>query len=277
MKTDAILKADLLDIIFENKNKMYGAYTLRKFYSNRLYKAMAATLSLVLLLCSFTFIHSKKVDPPLSYKDSVFTIRAINNDIPKKEIPIEKKQKPIAEKLIKPINTDAFTHPIIVNKQNVAAIKELRSTAFIGTRDIFTTAPTAAPIKENIPIKMGKDTAAIAAIIKPIIDKETPTNFAEIMPSFPGGEEALINFLQRNLSNPKDLNEGETVLVKIKFVVGFDGKLKSFETVQDGGTAFNNEVIRVLKKMPAWNAGKTKGENVSVYFTLPVRFTANAE
>ena len=58
----------------------------------------------------------------------------------------------------------------------------------------------------------------------------------------------------------------------MKFVVDYTGKLKSFVTVQDGGQAYNNEVVRVLKKMPDWVPGKTKGENVSVYYVIPVRF-----
>jgi periplasmic protein TonB len=87
--------------------------------------------------------------------------------------------------------------------------------------------------------------------------------------------EALRNFLQKNLQNPEDIEEGGMVSVKIKFVVGYDGTLKSFETVEDGGAAFNNEVIRVLKKMKPWNPGKTRGENVSVYYTIPVKFTTS--
>jgi len=62
------------------------------------------------------------------------------------------------------------------------------------------------------------------------------------------------------------------IAVKIKVVVGYDGKLKIFELVQDGGIEFNNEVIRVLKKMPAWLPGKSRGQNVSVYYTIPVKF-----
>ena len=54
--------------------------------------------------------------------------------------------------------------------------------------------------------------------------------------------------------------------------MGYDGKLKSFTTVQDGGEEFNKEVIRVLKKMPEWEPGKTKGQNVSVYYVIPVKF-----
>ena len=61
MKTDAILKADILDIIFENKNKMYGAYALRKFYNNRLYKALGIMMGLVALHCLFSFMVKEKV------------------------------------------------------------------------------------------------------------------------------------------------------------------------------------------------------------------------
>jgi periplasmic protein TonB len=67
------------------------------------------------------------------------------------------------------------------------------------------------------------------------------------------------------------------VSVKVKFIVGYDGQLKGFETIEDGGVAFNNEVIRVLKKMPNWIPGKISGENVSVFYTVPVKFMTSAE
>ena len=108
----------------------------------------------------------------------------------------------------------------------------------------------------------------------PPIDKNKPSDFAEVMPVYPGGNEALRKFLERNLKTPESAESGQTISVKMRFVVGFDGTLKSFETIQDGGAEYNNEVIRVLKKMPQWIPGKTKGENVSVYFTIPVKFTA---
>ena len=53
-----------------------------------------------------------------------------------------------------------------------------------------------------------------------------------------------------------------------------DGKLKGFEVIEDGGAVFNKEVIRVLKKMPQWIPGKAEGENVSVYYTIPVKFVS---
>jgi len=83
----------------------------------------------------------------------------------------------------------------------------------------------------------------------------------------------LINFLKKNLRTPEDINEGD-VSVKVQFVVNYDGMLKSFTVIQSGGNTFDNEVIRVLKKMPAWIPGKSSGENVSVYYVVPVKFTS---
>jgi protein TonB len=109
---------------------------------------------------------------------------------------------------------------------------------------------------------------------EPIVDINIPTDNPDIMPSYPGGMDALRKFLQRHLTNPKEMEEGEVVSVKVKFVVGYDGKLQSFITVQDGGEEFNKEVVRVLKKMPNWEPGKSNGQNVAVYYTIPVKFVS---
>ena len=110
---------------------------------------------------------------------------------------------------------------------------------------------------------------------KPIIDPSIPVSNPDVMPSFPGGMEALKKFLEKNLKNPTEMNAEETITVRVKFIVGYDGMLKGFEVMQDGGEEFNQEVIRVLKKMPAWNPGKAHGENVSVMYSLPVVFMVN--
>jgi protein TonB len=123
----------------------------------------------------------------------------------------------------------------------------------------------------NDPVKPGEGTEPVKSKA-PATDRTRPVYFAEVMPEFPGGNAALRDFLQKNLRSPQDLESGEEVEVRVSFVVGYDGKLQSFVTLQDGGEAFNNEVIRVLRKMPDWKPGRANGENVSVYFTLPVKF-----
>jgi protein TonB len=82
----------------------------------------------------------------------------------------------------------------------------------------------------------------------------------------------LTKFLEKNLINPTDMEPGDIIAVNVKFVVGYDGKLQQFTVVKDGGDIFNNEVIRVLKKMPQWIPGKSNGQNVAVYFTIPIKF-----
>jgi protein TonB len=94
----------------------------------------------------------------------------------------------------------------------------------------------------------------------------------DVAPSYPGGMEAFRKFMEKNLHTPDELESGEIVTVRVRFVVDYTGKLQSFVPVLDGGEVYNKEVIRVLKKMPDWIPGKAKGENVPVYYIIPVKF-----
>lgn len=271
MKTELILKSDLLDIIFENRNKEYGAYNLRKFYDSRLMKSLTAMLGIVILLSAFTFLPGKKNKAEkLEYITTSGNIHQANKEPEVKD----KKEIKKTTTNTKPANTRIW----------VSNIKITPDTANVDMLDEITDNVKISNVTNKIPENGdpglllpaggeggdGSKPETITTI--PEIDKNIPLNTAEIMPSFPGGMDALIKFLKRNLSNPRDLEEGETVSVKMRFVVGYDGKLKSFETVEDGGEEFNKEVIRVLKKMPDWIPGKSHGQNVSVYYTIPVKF-----
>jgi periplasmic protein TonB len=268
MKTDAILKADVLDIIFENRNKSYGAYTLRKFYKNRLYKALGAMFGFVITLCALSFITKDKAVLITHEFTSEPGLTAPPKDPKQPEKPKEFKE-PI-QAAAKPVRSINFTIPVITSKPNVAVI-----TTFEPGVQISNVQNLTGSSEPKVLVKPTNGLDSFSTPEPPVkpIDKITPSDFAEVMPSYPGGMEALRNFLQKNLQNPEEIEEGGIVSVKIKFVVGYDGTLKSFETVEDGGAAFNNEVIRVLKKMKPWTPGKTKGENVSVYYTIPVKFT----
>ncbi len=273
MKTDAILKADILDIIFENKNKMYGAYALRKFYNNRLYKALGIMMGLVALLCLFSFMVKEKVlINAIVYEDS--TSLAPPPSDPKKPEPPKIKAPAIAATAAKiNIPTQDFRKVVLTNEPVKTILTELKDGIQFDVKDNIGDPKKDLIITKPLP-KTDSVGLAIVEPVKPIVDKDTPNEIAEVMPKYPGGMEELRKFLQKNLSNPSDIDEGETVSVKVRFVVGYDGKLKSFETIEDGGDAFNKEVIRVLKKMPQWIPGKSKGETVSVYYTIPVKFTS---
>jgi periplasmic protein TonB len=270
MKTELILKSDVLDILFDNRNKAYGAYNLRKFYDNRLMKSLGVMLGVVVVLSAFTFIPKKKVVA----KDGMYETIICHLGDPQKE-KIKEIEKPKTNKPPKQkAPTQIWTKPVIVDsKEPVKTLAALSDSVVIASTTTLGE-PGNRPIIIQ-PAGSGDGGPGVTPEpAKPPVDIKTPIYSPEIMPAYPGGMEALRKFLQRNLTNPKEMEEGEEVSVKVKFVVDYDGNLKSFVTVQDGGEEFNKEVIRVLNKMPNWIPGKSNGQNVSVYYTIPVKFTA---
>lgn len=272
MKTEAILQSDILDIIFEHRNKDYGAYPLRKFYNNRLYKSLGGVFVLVLVLCLVIFFRPKE-KPMISgvwiNEDPAFREPPKHEPVPDKPKEPLQPQKPMVAKA--PAPTQIFTTVQIVPNPVVTTSISTLDSSEIGNHTVKMPGNTAVPITAKTP-ETGGGGGSVTTTSP--IDKVTPIFSPEIMPEFPGGADALRKFLEKNLQTPQELDPGQTVSVKIKFVVGFDGKLKSFEAAEDAGSVYNNEVIRVLKKMPQWNPGKTHGENVSVYYVLPVKFVA---
>ena len=94
------------------------------------------------------------------------------------------------------------------------------------------------------------------------------------MPQLPGGMEAFIKFLKKNLREPSDLEEAQKLVVVAKFVVDAQGNIVDINIAKNGRDDLDAEVLRVIRKMPKWKPGMQNGRNVSVYFNLPVTFVA---
>jgi TonB family protein len=107
------------------------------------------------------------------------------------------------------------------------------------------------------------------------VEKEEVFRFVEVMPEFPGGMDALMKYIQRNIAYPefeKDQNIQGTVVAE--FIVTTEGTLENIRIIRPvkNSKYFNAEVIRVIKKMPNWKPGTQSGEPVKVRFNLPVTF-----
>jgi protein TonB len=109
-------------------------------------------------------------------------------------------------------------------------------------------------------------------------EEKPPTEvIPDKQPQFPGGIQAWQAFLSKHLHAPQDLEEGEKRTVLIRFHVAADGSIADFQVLQSAGSVFDNEVIRVLKKMPKWTPASKAGQPVSVSFTQPVTFVGIEE
>ena len=267
MNKELLLKSDVLDIIFEHRNKAYGAYDLRKYYDQRMQKAIGIMLGFAAILSAFSFLPEKAVEENPYHT----VLTSFANPKPKEKLPDIKPKM----KVVPPGNSTPASVPLVpVIVTNIdSSVKVIDYTLPVGTSGSNPgNNPNQTGSSTVTPVGNGNDFSGNTEPVKIKVDKNIPLDHPEVMPAFPGGWDALKKFLERNLQNPRDMEEGEMVSVKIRFVVGYDGKLQRFEIAQDGGMEFNKEVIRVLKKMPEWIPGKTNGENVSVYYTIPVKF-----
>ena len=183
--------------------------------------------------------------------------------------PILPPARPMAAK---PRPTQAFTTLLIVKDHQapppLATVEDLRESAV----DLKTS--TGEP-GEGYPESNGVTGAAASTEKDSAKDNPEVYDHTEVMPEFPGGEEALKLFLQRNLRMPENsLESGSRVKVTARFVVGPDGKVRDIEILRSGDEVFNREVRRVILKMPDWKPGMQHNRHVAVHFILPVNFVA---
>jgi periplasmic protein TonB len=262
MDSKTILKSNILDIIFDNRNKAYGAYVLRKDYNSHVVKSLLIMFSIVLVLAVLQAFK----------RDSVQILPIVPKivDVITQPQPIWE-QKPLAAQTSRGSNSS--THPPVILNDPLVPDKpndpqpnnSNNNTGPAGPSTPADSTGVAVPVTPVDPVKP---------------DPITPTGpygFVEVMPEYPGGMNALIKFLKRNLKTPQDMDENQVADVRVKFVVNTDGSLTGFEVTQTGGEDFDKEVLRVLNKMPKWIPGKTHGENVRVYYTVPVKFTASGD
>lgn len=266
MNSNSILNSNLLDIIFDNRNKEYGAYVLRRDYNKRGFKSLLTTVALVATFVVLQMQKSKTENP------QVIPLLINDPNLSKPPVFIPKA----------PVIAAATPHTKVSTVSNLPPI-------IVEDVKVLTQAPTNLQLLNSTPGDL-KDGALNDDLPGPLLDKSStgssevlPHNIKhkdeieispEIAPQYPGGINEFINFLKRNLKSPEDLEEEAAITVKVKFIVSLTGDLIGFTVVETGGKAFDNEVIRVLKGMPKWLPGKTNGENVSSYYTIPVKFTS---
>lgn len=275
MDSAKILKTDFLDILFEDRNKNYGAYELRKYYDKRVRNSILITASIALLIVGsyLIYMNIKASAPETTKKPIVEDIKLEDVKLPDDpKTPPPPPPPPAPPPPVKP--SVQFTPPVIKKDEEVKAEEEPPKIEEIKEKAVSTKTVEGDPngIDPGL-ISDSKGTGVVEAPPPP--PKEEIFTFVEQPPTFPGGDAALAKYLNNNIRYPHLATEnGISGTVFVSFVVDSEGAIKDVKTVGAAkGGGLEDEAIRVVKKMPKWKPGKQNGRQVSVQFNLPIRFT----
>ena len=99
---------------------------------------------------------------------------------------------------------------------------------------------------------------------------------SEKMPEYPGGQEAMMKFLSKNIQYPASaLENNKQGVVYVQFVVDIDGSITNTKVIRGFDADCDAEALRVVNLMPNWTPGEQDGKKVKVRFNLPIRFALN--
>ena len=255
MKLD-ILKDQWLEIVFEGRNKVYGAYELRK--SNP--KTTVRALIIGSVLFGFAIAAPLLINMiPDSQDDTTLDTKITTVKLPPKQKPLENIPPPPPP----PPKVDQvkFVKPVVAKADEVT--EEPPKIVDIKDKKLGAETVKGDPDAELTVEPVGNGPADI-------VDDNNIYNTAgiEVKPDFPGGMAKFYKYVGNNYRTPEE--EGLAGKVYVTFVVEKDGSLTDIKVVRDIGFGTGKEAIRVLKSCPKWNPGEQNGKKVRVLYSLPI-------
>jgi protein TonB len=246
------------DVVFERRNREYGAYVLRKEYLRSVYLGLIITGFIVAIFiwgpAVYEMLKTEEVVEKAPPRKLVYTELSAPPPIDKPKPPPPQIQLPKLQKVIK------FVPPKVVKEvvtDEVPTIEEIKENE---VADVAVEGPTEIVFEEPVQEVVVEDDNQIFTVV-------------EQQPEFQGGYEAMINFIKKNLKYPASARRmGVDGTVYVQFVVGKDGSITDVKTIRGISADCDREAERVVKAMPAWKAGKQNGKPVFVRFVLPIRF-----
>ncbi len=256
--------AQWCDLVFEDRNKAYGAYELRKGYARN------AMLGIVLAIVAF----SLAISAPLIVR-LISAALPEENDVKITEVTTLEEPPPIDEKQPPPPpvepppplkSTIKFTPPIILPDEKVPdepppTVEDLKDTE--------------AGKETQEGSDDGVDMSLLEGQGNEVVEEETDQIFLSVeqMPEFPGGEEELVKFIRKNTVYPAISRENQVSgTVYVDFVVNKEGDVINVKVRRGIDPACDQEAVRVIKMMPRFKPGRQNGRAQQVQFTVPIKF-----
>jgi periplasmic protein TonB len=261
MDVNKILNADFLDILFDGRNKEYGAYELRRSYNKRLTIAIVAMIAIALMIFLGSVISkeaAKNKKAQVEVQDvKLEEVKEQKNEPPPPPPPPKLPEPPKVEiakftppKIVKDEEVKEDEKPPEVEKIEEAKIGTINQE---GTKDEGIVAP---PVE-------AKGTGDVVA--PKVVEEDYDKVFTKVEnpAEFPGGQDAWRRYLERNLQYPDAAQENGTQgVVRVQFVVDREGNISEVQSLNDPGDGLAEEAVRIIKKGPKWKAAEQNGRKV---------------
>ena len=259
MKLD-ILKNQWVEIVFEGRNKIYGAYELRK--SNRKTSMRALIIGSILFSLAIAAPLIINLLPSSNNDEDTLQDKIVSVKLPpKKEEP--KKDLPPPPPPPPKVDQVKFVKPVVAKAEEIT--EEPPKVVDLKDKKIGAETIKGDPDAELTVEPVGTGTGAV---VEEVDNNIYNTAGIEVKPEFPGGMDRFYTFVAKNYQTPEE--DGLKGKVYVTFVVEKDGSLTDIKVIRDIGYGTGKEAIRVLNKCPRWNPGEQNGKKVRVLYSLPI-------
>ena len=266
------------DLIFDHRNKDFGAYTLRKTSIARHNKAMIVVVIFIILVVVLAYV-VKGIQQAIEESKPKDEIEQVMVNIATEEVE-EEEEEEVQERYEEPepealpeeiLNTVKVTEILIAEDEEVKAEDEIKSADELqATETAFGQTNFDQGTDDRNVVREHKDEV--------IVEEKTPEpeqvfTAVEQMPAFPGGDAELMKYLSSHINYPPMAMENNIQgRVIVQFVVTKTGKVGEVRVVRGVDRDLDNEAVRVVKSLPDFIPGKMNGQAVNVWYTLPVTF-----
>jgi len=246
------------DIVFEHRNKEYGAYELRQKYPKRGSIALIVSMIILFVAVGVPLLASimKQKDYDEYIEKNVSSELTEIKEVEKEDIPPPPPPPPppVAQQV-------KFTAPEIVDSLTTEEVE-------LATVDDLSESANTAPVDTV------EEVVEFVEVVQEVIVEQVFESFQiQEQPSFPGGEAAMMTYIVENIKYPQEALENDIQgTVYIRFVVTSTGAVGEAQVLRSVQELLDKEALRVVKSLPKWSPGKQNGNPVSVWFQIPIKF-----
>lgn len=259
MDINKILTADFLDILFEGKNKAYGAYELRKTYDKRLRNGLLGMIIVVVLLTAGAILSNSIKSGNV---ETVAVDLSLENLQPDEKKPEPPPPPPPPKQEPPKVEVTKFTPPKIVKDEEVEEKDEIKEVEKMETTKIDNFSQEGKE-DDGLIAPVEQSTGAVAAPETEDYEKEFTS--VQIQAQFPGGQSGWQRFLERTLNRDLPVENGAPTgkyAVTVSFIVSKDGSISEVRAENDPGYGTKEEAVRVIQKGPKWTPAEQNGRKV---------------